>query len=98
MKKVSVAEAKAGLSSLLKEVAYKGERVLILSRGKPQAVLINMEELREIEEGSMAKGVRALHLADELVDRIGKRRKQTRGVAEDVLTAVREERIRDLTK
>ncbi|MFQ5846986.1 MAG: type II toxin-antitoxin system Phd/YefM family antitoxin [Candidatus Methylomirabilales bacterium] len=98
VKKVSVAEAKAGLSVLLNEVAYTGERVLILSRGKPKAVLISVKDLEELEEASKASRIRALGLADELAGLIEKRRTQPEESAADVLGQIREERIRDLTE
>jgi prevent-host-death family protein len=46
MRQVSVAEAKAQLSSLLDAVAT-GESVLITRRGKPIAELVAMRALRE---------------------------------------------------
>lgn len=98
MKKVSVAEAKTGLSVLLNEVAYTGERVLILSRGKPKAVLISVKDLEEIEEASKASRIRALGLADEVALLIEKRRVQPAESADDVLERIRAERIRDLNE
>jgi prevent-host-death family protein len=98
VKRVSVAEAKVALSALLNEVAYRGERVLILSRGKPKAVLIGVKELEEIEEASKASRIRALGLADELAALIEKRRTQSQESADDALARIREERIRDLTE
>jgi len=42
-KRVSVANAKARLSSLMAEVAFGGEKVIIERRGKPMAVLVSLD-------------------------------------------------------
>jgi len=44
-KEVSVAEAKKHFSDLLGRVAYRGERITILKRGKPMAVLVPAAEV-----------------------------------------------------
>ena len=44
MQEVSVAEAKKHLCDLLGRVAYRGERITILKRGKPMAVLVSAAE------------------------------------------------------
>jgi prevent-host-death family protein len=57
IKRVSAAQAKATLSTLLSEVAYGGRRVIIERHGKPVAALVSMEELERLEQakGSMDK-------------------------------------------
>ncbi len=56
MIKVSVSEIKAGLSEYINRAAYGKERVIIMSRGKPKAVMIGIEELERLEalEDAMA--------------------------------------------
>lgn len=49
-KKVSAAEAKAKLSSLVAEVAFGGQHVIIERRGKPLAALINISDLEQLEQ------------------------------------------------
>ena len=49
-RKVSAAEAKAHLSELVSEVAYRGERVVIERRGKPLAALVGLEDLGWLEQ------------------------------------------------
>ena len=49
---VSVGKLKKDLSSLLNQVAYGNQRVVVESRGKPKAVLISMEELERLESGA----------------------------------------------
>jgi len=46
-KEVSVAEAKKHFSDLLGRVAYGGERITILKRGRPMAVMVPPTEVRE---------------------------------------------------
>lgn len=62
---VSVAEAKARLSSLINAVAFGGERVLIHSRGRPKAALVSVDDLRRVEArpARPSKAHRALALA-----------------------------------
>lgn len=44
-KEVSVAEAKKHFSELLGRVAYGGERIKILKRGKPMAIMVPPNEV-----------------------------------------------------
>ena len=48
-RRVSATMAKAQLSALLGEVAFRGSRVVIERRGKPIAALVSLEELERIE-------------------------------------------------
>jgi prevent-host-death family protein len=47
---ISVSKAKASLSEYLNRAAYGGERVVILSRGKPKAAIISTDDLTLLEE------------------------------------------------
>jgi len=49
MKAVGVAEARAQLSSLIKEASTADETFVIHSKGEAKAVLIGIDEYREIE-------------------------------------------------
>lgn len=49
-KRVSAAQAKAQLSSLVAKVAYAGEHYVIERRGKPLAALVSMEDLGLLEQ------------------------------------------------
>ncbi len=53
-RQVNIAEAKATLSALINEVAYGGEHILLLSRGKPKAALVGIEDLKRLEGGLIA--------------------------------------------
>ena len=63
-KKVSAAQAKAHLSSLVAEVAFGGARIIIERRGRPLAALVSMAELERLEqgEGTVARARGALAL------------------------------------
>jgi len=61
-KRISAAEAKAHLSSLMARVAHGGERFIIERRGKPMAALVAAEDLQRIEGGNEDKPKGALAL------------------------------------
>lgn len=50
MIETSVSEVKASLSEYINRAVYQHERVLILSRGKPKAAIISLDDLRRFEE------------------------------------------------
>jgi prevent-host-death family protein len=45
----SVSELKRELSSLINQAAYGKERIVIMSRGRPKAALVSMEDLQVLE-------------------------------------------------
>ena len=47
---VSVSQAKSAFSEYLNRAAYRRERIVILSRGKPKAAVIGIDDLRRFEE------------------------------------------------
>ena len=49
MIEASVSEIKAGLSAYINRAAYGNERIIIVSRGKPKAAMIGIEELERLE-------------------------------------------------
>ncbi len=49
MIKTSISELKAGLSEYINRAAYGKERIIIMSRGKPKAVMIDIETLETLE-------------------------------------------------
>lgn len=50
MIEVSISKVKSGLSEYVNRAAYAGERIVILSRGKPKAVMMGVDDLRRLEE------------------------------------------------
>ena len=49
-KRIGAAQAKAQFSSLLAEVAFGGQPVIIERRGKPFAALISVADLEQLEQ------------------------------------------------
>ena len=47
--RVAITEAKQQLGELVKRVAYGGERIVLEFRGKPQAAIVNMEDLESLK-------------------------------------------------
>ena len=50
MIEISISKIKSGLSEYVNRAAYAGERIIILSRGKPKAVLISVDDLARLED------------------------------------------------
>ncbi|HFQ93277.1 MAG TPA: type II toxin-antitoxin system Phd/YefM family antitoxin [Anaerolineae bacterium] len=50
MVEISISQVKAGFSEYVNRAAYGRERIVILSRGKPKAVMLGMDDLRRLEE------------------------------------------------
>ena len=70
---VSITQAKNNLTGVVNRAAYGGERFLLLSRGKPKAAVVSVEELmlleslREDREARKAEQAAWLAQADALV-------------------------------
>jgi prevent-host-death family protein len=47
---VSIGQVKRDISELVNRVAYRGEHIVLTSRGKPKAVLIGLEEYERLKE------------------------------------------------
>ena len=45
---VSIGQVKRDISELVNRVSYAGERMILTSRGKPKAVLINIEDYERL--------------------------------------------------
>ncbi len=46
---VSIGKVKRDISDLINRVAYRGERVVLTSRGKPKAVLVSLEDYERLK-------------------------------------------------
>ncbi len=46
---VSIGQVKRDISDLVNRVAYRGDRILLTSRGKPKAVLISMADYERLK-------------------------------------------------
>jgi prevent-host-death family protein len=59
---VSIGQVKRDISDLVNRVAYRGDRVILTSRGKPKAVLVSVEEYERLK-GMESSGTDALWTA-----------------------------------
>jgi prevent-host-death family protein len=50
VKKINAAKAKAQFSSLLAEVTYGGQQIIIERRGKPFAALVSVDDPKQLEQ------------------------------------------------
>jgi len=51
---VSIGQVKRDISDLVNRVAYRGERIVLTSRGKPKAAIVSMEDYQHLEQESAA--------------------------------------------
>ncbi len=47
--RVSIGRVKRDISELVNRVAYRGERVVLTSRGKPKAALVSIEDYERLK-------------------------------------------------
>ena len=73
---VSIGQIKRDISELVNRVAYAGDHIIITSRGKPKAALINMQEYERLlaSEGRAADIQKWLAETRTLSNKIEKRR------------------------
>lgn len=100
MYRVSVSQLKRGLDETLNRAAYGHERVLIVSKGKPKAVLISVEDymrLESLEQGTSRQERRmaALQAARAVRNEIAVSGVKQTDSAE-LLEQIREERTDDI--
>ena len=95
--KVTIREARGRFSEIINRVSYKGERVVLMSRNKPKALIFGIEEAEAFEDKPMRKARRSLQL--EQIKKIRERLAQKRVKSDSVheLRELRESRLGDLT-
>jgi prevent-host-death family protein len=99
---ISLTEVKKALGEVVNRAAYGGERIVLVSRGKPKAALVSIKDLELLESLVSERALRrarrreALAEADALRETILSRRGDVPlpDSVED-LRNLREERIRD---
>ncbi len=103
-RRIPISEAKGRLSALVNRVAYGGERVILVSHGKPKAALVSLDDLETLQSGTgrtrlVAERLETLQRIAGLAERIQKARagRKTGDVAEE-LAAMREERDDELAR
>jgi prevent-host-death family protein len=73
---ISIGQVKRDISELVNRVAYKGERIVLTSRGRPKAALVSLADYEKLQEGEANQPTRAAWLLDAqaLAERIRQRR------------------------
>jgi prevent-host-death family protein len=61
---ISIGQVKRDISELVNRVAYKGERIVLTSRGRPKAALVSLEDLDRLKLGEISETARAEWLAN----------------------------------
>ncbi|MEK6692718.1 MAG: type II toxin-antitoxin system Phd/YefM family antitoxin [Nitrospirota bacterium] len=95
--KINIRAARQRFSEIINTVAIKGERVILVSKSKPKAAIVSLEDLESLERPAIK---RARKLAQ--IERIGKIRKALlrKGVKSDstyILQKIRGERVEKLS-
>jgi len=73
---VSIGQVKRDISELVNRVAYKGERIVLTSRGRPKAALVSLEDYEKLQRTEISQLSRDEWLANAqaLAEQIRQRR------------------------
>ena len=95
--KVNIREAREKFSEIINRVSYKRERVIVMSRNKPKALIVGLEETELFKNESMRKAKRLLQLEQikKVRERVALKRVRSDSVRE--LRRSREKRLANLT-
>jgi prevent-host-death family protein len=95
--KVNIREAREKFSEIINRVSYKRERVIVMSRNKPKALIVGLEETELFKNESMRKARRLLQLEQikKVRDRLALKRVKSDSVQR--LRSLRESRLANLT-
>lgn len=90
---ISIGQVKRDISELVNRVAYKGERIVLTSRGRPKAALVSLEDYQKLQQLDTGQSSRSewLAKANELAEQIQKRRGGTLIDVDELLRVDRED-------
>ncbi|MFQ5613909.1 MAG: type II toxin-antitoxin system Phd/YefM family antitoxin [Anaerolineae bacterium] len=92
---VSIGQVKRDISDLVNRVAYRGERIVLTSRGKPKAALVSIKDYELLKQEQLSDGLRHWQTwasqTDALVAEILARRQGVLIDVDDLLQQEREE-------
>lgn len=92
---VSIGQVKRDISELVNRVVYGKERIILTSRGKPKAVLVNLEDYEQLHQmdkaARLARWKEWLARSEELSAQILQRRNGEFVDVETALQAARDE-------
>ena len=99
---VSIGELKRDLSGIINRAAYGGERIVIVSRGKPKAAMISIEDLHLLqgmsgEEAQRITRIAALEVARAIRSEIAAGAEGPLPDSAEELRELRETRVDELT-
>ena len=94
--KVNIREARERFSEIINRVSFKGERVVLMSRNKPKALIVGLEEAELFKDEPMRKARRLMQLDQikKVRERLARRRIRSDSVSE--LRRLREDRLGNL--
>jgi prevent-host-death family protein len=58
IEKVSIAKAKSHFSEVISKVAFSSNRIIITKRNKPIAAIVNLTDLKKIDQDTEKQGLR----------------------------------------
>ncbi len=95
--KVNIREAREKFSEIINRVSYKGERVVLMSRNKPKALIVGLEEAELLKDQPLRKARRLMQLDQirKVRERLYRKRVKSDSVQE--LEKLRKSRLEDLT-
>ena len=95
--KVNIREAREKFSEIINRVSYKGERVVLMSRNKPKALIVGLKEAELFKDEPMRKARRLMQLDQirKVRERLYRKRVKSDSVYE--LGRLRKSRLGDLT-
>jgi prevent-host-death family protein len=95
--KVNIREAREKFSEIINRVSYKGERVVLMSRNKPKALIVGLEEAELFKDEPMRKARRLMQLDQirKVRERLYRKRVKSNSVYE--LGRLRKSRLGNLT-
>ena len=98
---MSMTEFKHNMGEIVNQVAYGGERIILVSRGKPRAALVGLEDRKKLEAAE--QGEREVYVTRQralLAEARALRRQMGRAgtvtSSVEVLEEIREERLDDI--
>jgi prevent-host-death family protein len=94
---VNIREARERFSEIINRVSYKGERVVLMSRNKPKAIIVGLDETGLFRDDPMRKARRLLQLEQirKIRERLAHKGVKIDSVSE--LRKLREGRLEDFT-
>ena len=95
--KINIREAREKFSEIINRVSYKGERVVLMSRNKPKALIVGLEEADFFKNDPLRRARRLMQLEQikKVRERLARKRVRSDSVYE--LRRLRKSRLEDLT-